>query len=292
MIKLKNSMNENNLQKVSFNFEALDECPLCQSKVCIANGRINWLEIDFWYVVCTVCGLKFMNPRPTRESYKIFYENLFWQQKVRNLGFHQSGQVWQAGQYKWDNEEKWEPEFGRKNLSDKLSALRIETITKNLQKHIDLNKETKILEVGCGFPVTLQSLYDNFDCQVYAIEPSAEAQNVIKRSGNIKLLAQVAEDLEDIAKGDTKFDAIIFSHVLENTVNPFAIVGFAAKALKDNGLIYIQTPNLLVCDQMNPYHPYIFCHNSLKMMVEKAGLQYQRISDPKERMLTAVNLKK
>ena len=285
-------MNEENLQKVNFDFEALDECPLCLGKVSIPSGRINWLDTDFWYVVCPNCGLKFMNPRPTRESYKTFYEDLFWQQKVRNLGFHQSGQAWQSGQYKWDNEKQWEPEFGRQNLSDKLSALRIETITSNLQKHIELGKNTKILEVGCGFPVTLQSLHDNFGCQVYAIEPSAEAQEVIKKSGDIKLLAPIAEELENISKSDEKFDAIIFSHVLENTTNPFAIMGYAADALKDGGLVYIQTPNLLVCDQMNPYHPYIFCNNSLRMMVEKAGLKYQRISDPKERMLTAVNLKR
>ena len=99
-----------NFKKVSFDFEALDACPLCQGKVFISNGRIKWLKTDFWYVACPQCGLKFINPRPTLESYRDFYKNLFWEQKIRNLGFHQPGQAWQAGKYKWDNEKEWQPE--------------------------------------------------------------------------------------------------------------------------------------------------------------------------------------
>ena len=67
----------NDLLKVSFAFEAVEHCPICTGKVMIPNGKIRWLEIDFWYVICPACGLKYMNPRPTRESYREFYENLF-----------------------------------------------------------------------------------------------------------------------------------------------------------------------------------------------------------------------
>ena len=280
------------LEKLNFEHEALDACPLCKGDVMLPNAKINWLETDFWYVVCPKCGLKFMNPRPTRESYLDFYENQFWQQKIRNKGFHQSGQAWQRGNYKWDNEENWDPEFGIKNLSDKLSKLRIEMITDCLLHHVGLSSQSNILEVGSAFPVTLEAIQDKFNAKVYAIEPSEEARKVITDGGKVTLLGKYAEELEGMVGGEKKFDVIIFSHILENTVDPFSIVKWAAQNLKDGGVIYIQTPNLLVCDQMNPYHPYIFCRNTVRLMVENAGLEYHQMSRNIERMLSVIATKR
>ena len=280
-----------NLKEIHFDFSAWEQCPVCGGEIMLPNGKINWLETDFWYVICPACNLKFMNPMPTRQAYEDFYKNQFWQQKIRNLGFKEQGQVWQAGRYKWHNDEEWDPEFGRKNISDKLSNLRIETITECLRENIKLNNQTQILEVGCGFPVTLKSLKGNFHCQVYAIEPSAEAREIIEADGDIKLMGYYAEELEDLSANDLKFDALIFSHVLENTTDPLSVIKFAKNCLKEQGIIYVQTPNLLVCDQMNPYHPYIFCNQSLQVLADKAGLKYQPVSQRIERMLTAVCLK-
>ena len=284
-------MDDVNFKNVHFDFEALDACPICQGKIFVPNGRINWLDIDFWYVFCTKCGLKFMNPRPTLESYKDFYRDLFWQQKIRNVGFHQSGQAWHASKYKWDNEEEWDPDFGRKNLIEKTRALRAETITTVLKENIKLDKETVILEVGSGYPVTLQSLRENFNCAVYAIEPSEDVHETVeKNSLPVKFIGNYAEDLKDVASQNIKFDAIIFSHVLENTTDPVSVITYAQKCLKPNGMVYIQTPNLLVNDQMNPYHPCIFFASSLSGVAERANLKYKQISKNIDRMLTAAFL--
>jgi len=281
-----------NYKKVNFDFEALDVCPLCGVKPFIPNGRIKWLEIDFWYVVCPLCGVKFMNPRPTLKSYQDFYKNLFWQQKIRNLGFHQPGQAWQAGKYRWDDEKTWDPEFGRKNLMEKTRMLRAETITAALKSHIKLNSLADILEVGSGYPVTLESLKENFNCRVFAIEPSDDVWATVKKNNSpVKFVGRYAEDLKTLAKKKQKFDAIIFSHVLENTTDPAAVIGFAKKCLKPGGVIYVQTPNLLVNDQMNPYHPFIFSANALSFIAERTGLKYKKISKTMERMLTVVLLK-
>ncbi len=278
-------------KKVYFDFEALDACPVCSGKIFVPNGRINWLEIDFWYVVCPRCGVKFMNPRPTMESFRDFYKNLFWQQKIRNIGFRQPGQAWQAGKYKWDDEKKWNPEFGRKNLMDKTKTLRFETIAGALKNHIKLNSGADILEVGSGYPVTLEAIKENFGCRVYAIEPSDDVWGTVKINNSpVKFIGRFAEDLKVLAKNKQRFDAIIFSHVLENTTDPVAVIGYARKCLKPGGLAYVQTPNLLVNDQMNPYHPFIFPSNALKLIAEKNGLKYKKISRTIDRMLTAVFL--
>ncbi|MFY9461872.1 MAG: class I SAM-dependent methyltransferase [Candidatus Sungiibacteriota bacterium] len=279
--------NENNYQNVVFDFEALDACPFCDGRTMIPNGRVEWLGIDFWYVVCPHCGLKFMNPRPTADSYRDFYKNLFWQQKIRNVGFHQPGQMWQSGTYKWDNKKKWDPKEGLENRLEKHREQRAKTIIPVLKGHMDFNKDARILEVGCGFGVTLNELRKQYDCKVFAIEPSDEAQKVIKEFG-IELIGNYAEELEDIGKKGRRFDAIIFSHALENTVDPLAVMRSADSCLNNGGIIYVQTPNLLVFDQMNPYHPFIFSNGSLAFLADKIGLSYKRVSEPKDKMLTVI----
>ncbi len=275
----------NNLKNVSFDFEALDQCPFCQCKVMIPNGKIKWLEIDMWYVFCPSCGLKYMNPRPTLESYKDFYKNLFWQQKVRNIGSHFEGQMWQAKKYKWDNEEIWDPAEGIKNRMEKQREQKTKDIIKSLSSNYSLSEKSLVLDVGCSFGVTLDEIYKKYGCQVYGIEPSDETQKEIIKFPEVKMIGHYAEELENIAKTDLKFDVIIFSHVLENTTSPIDVIKFAKNCLKQNGVIYIQTPNLLVFDQMNPYHPYIFSRNSLRVMAEKCQLEYKPISDLKNKML-------
>ena len=281
-------MKNNDFTNVSFDFEALELCPLCGSEVFIPNGKIRWHDIDFWYVICPRCGLKFMNPRPTKESYKEFYQKLFWEQKIRNLGFHQEGQMWQTRKYKWDNEKIWNPRDGKKNRMDKQREQRTQTIISAISSRLNLGENSDVLEVGCGFGVTLDKISKRYKCRVFAIEPSLEVQKTIKEFGRIKLLGGWAEDLESLSKGDLKFDVIIFSHVLENTIDPLRIMRFAKDCLKERGVIYIQTPNLFTFDQMNPYHPYIFSSQTLKLIAQKAGLEYKRVSDSLDKMLAVL----
>src|SRR3989344_3700601 len=115
------------LNQAPFDFEALDVCPVCLSNVMLPSGRIKWLDNDFWYVLCPACGLKYMNPRPTTASYQKFYKDLFWQQKIRNVGFREAGQTWQGKKQEWHNEEPWEPEAGRKIFTDKFKKVRVNT---------------------------------------------------------------------------------------------------------------------------------------------------------------------
>ena len=152
---------------------------------------------------------------------------------------------------------------------------------------MELYKGTEILEVGAGLGITLEELRKKFGSRVYAIEPSREAQKTIKNAG-IKLIGDYAEDLEKLSKGKQKFDAIIFSHSLENTVFPLQVIQWAKKCLKKNGVIYVQLSNLLTFDQMNPYHPYIFSAHSLGFLAQKAGMKPYRAGEKLHRMLTMV----
>lgn len=280
-------MAQDKLLHFSFDWELLEECSLCKGAVLIPNGRVEWIDMDFWYVVCATCGLKFMNPRPTQESYRNFYKDLFWEQKIRNIGFHQPGQMWNTKRYKWDNEKKWDPEEGKKVMIEKHRELRFETIAGVLSGFLALNKKSNILEVGAGFSATLKDMHTKFGSSVYALEPSLEAQKTLKSFG-ITLLGGYAEDLEEVRKKKLKFDAIIFSHSLENTTDPLQIIMWAKQCLRKGGVMYVQCSNLLTFDQMNPYHPYIFSAHSLEFLAKKAGLAPHRAGERLHRMLTLV----
>ncbi|MAZ41018.1 hypothetical protein CL654_02785 [bacterium] len=271
-----------------FDFEGLSECPLCGGEVMIPNGRVEWLTMDFWYVACPQCGLKYMNPRPTQESYKTFYKDYFWQQKVRNIGFFQKGQMWDLDGYTWDTDKKTDKEKGKDNKQKKLKALRFEPVSSALLKYKKLKKGSDILEVGTSFPVTLNELHKQYGVKTYAIEPSEEARLEIKKHKYISLIGRYAEDLEKLSQKKQKFDAIIFSHSLENTVIPFDIMAWAKKSLKKGGIIYVQCSNLITYDQMNPYHPYIFSSAPFSLLAKKLKMKLKQLSSPKDRMLTVI----
>src|SRR3989344_2605858 len=133
MVK-KQSKSLKELRDFTFEFELLEECPLCGSSVLLPNGKVGWLDMDFWYVICGACGLKFMNPRPTQRSYQDFYKNLFWEQKVANVGFHMPGQMWNTKRYSWDNAKAWGKKEGTKKMVDKHRELRFQIISETLSR--------------------------------------------------------------------------------------------------------------------------------------------------------------
>ena len=275
------------LMDYQFTFEALDACPLCDGKVMLPNGHIAWHQVNFWYVVCPGCGLKFMNPRPDRESYVVFYKQYFWQQKIRNVGYVKKGQMQNAKLTKWDNDDLWEPEEGRRNKIEKIREKRVKSMVPILQDYKNLDSETDVLEVGCAFGVTLNELKKQFGCQVAGIEPSEEAVQTC-RSYGIDMIGSFAEDLERLQNQPRKFDFILFSHVLENTTDPMAVLRWTRACLKPDGMIYIQTPNLLTFDQMNPYHPYLFSRHTLALLVEQTGMTCDILSPSIDKMLTVM----
>jgi 2-polyprenyl-3-methyl-5-hydroxy-6-metoxy-1,4-benzoquinol methylase len=285
---IRRSKKEKDILNFKFDWEALDACPLCKHTILIPNGNIEWLNMDFWYVVCTKCNLKFMNPRPTQKSYQDFYKNVFWEHKIRNIGFKKQGQAWSTERYAWYNDKKWDVKKGKAECLKRDLEMRFEVITETLKKHIALNKKADILEVGAGFGVVMREINKRFGSTTHVIEPSKEAQVTIKKYGKVKIAGNYAEDLEKVCRKKQKFDALVFSHSLENTQYPDQILVWAKKCLKPKGVIYVQTPNLFTFDQMNPYHPYIFSEPTLTTLAKKLGLKLKRHGEPTHRMLTII----
>lgn len=224
-----------------------------------------------------------MNPRPTEKSYENFYKNYFWEEAFTNLRFKKEKQKWNSQKFYLDNDKKWDYQEGKKILIKKLNQSRNNLLFSTINT-LKINNKSKILEIGAGIGTNLLFLRKKFLSSVYAIEPSIEARKEIK-SQKIKIIGSFAKDLKNIKD---KFDLIIFSHSLENTVNPEIILKYAKDCLKKNGSIYIQCSNLFLFDQMNPYHPFIFSYNSFRYLAKRSKFKLKIVSDSLSNMLEII----
>lgn len=140
------------------------------------------------------------------------------------------------------------------------------------------------LEIGCGdgdrmltFGPGLQTLR--------GVEPDPRAVAVARRRG-LEVLNGTAEELPG-ELGDRLHDVIVFSHVLEHTIDPVKSLANAAAMLAPGGLLSVEVPNNGACGmrQMRanwrwldaPRHLNFFTEKSLVACAEAAGLTVKTV---------------
>ena len=79
-----------------------------------------------------------------------------------------------------------------------------------LVSNLELNKESKVLEVGCGYGRILKILNQNFDFHTLGVEKNEH----IVSENNSKGINCIS--LSDYQKQDTEYDLIIMSHIIEH----------------------------------------------------------------------------
>lgn len=109
-----------------------------------------------------------------------------------------------------------------------------------IQKHKDLNKNSRILEVGCGFGGNLRPFLD-LKCQVTGVDILEESIERAKIELNIKdrnNLELIASDIYDIDTFHQQFDVIIMKDTLEHIPNQERFISLLETFLKPNGVIF------------------------------------------------------
>ena len=110
------------------NLIELRECPLCSSvEIKFVTKRLDGLKL----YECKVCGLSFVNPKPTIDAILAYYDSDYF---TGNRDFHS----------------------GRNYLDESIKRYDDESQAgfKELIKHIDITGKS-ILEIGCGTGVLL-----------------------------------------------------------------------------------------------------------------------------------------
>ncbi len=173
------------------------------------------------------------------------------------------------------------------DAKSKTMVSRSSFLLNRLTSQVRVPEQGKILDFGCGNGALLRSFHslrpdwalvgadlkDEFSVPVTSISPNAQYY------------------MGDLAGLDGSFDMVTLLHCIEHITEPVEILKQLKDKLSDNGLLYIQVPNVAV----NPYDLLIFDHimhftpETLAGLVSRAGFKNIRIlSDKTEKEISLV----
>lgn len=139
----------------------------------------------------------------------------------------------------WFADEDWIAKTVHEEIADALKRIFKLTGAENCAPK-------NILEVGCGRGTLLEYLKKN-GFAVEGIEPSEIFPKEARERGitvHAGMFGQVVEKEGWLEKStEKKFDAVIFSNVLEHVMDPEATLELAGKLLAKGGLLVVRVPN-------------------------------------------------
>jgi len=180
------------------------------------KGKVAAEKGKFKVIDCEMCGFKHLEPIPSKEEIKEFYERLYYQEKSPKLL----------------NPEKEVKEIQWSNLGYKDRLL-------TLNNYIGAESK-RLLDVGCGNGFFLKFMSEN-GWDVFGIDPSPKASEYACSLGLNVFNTPLEEFVGD--KYHSYFDAINLKCVLEHVPNPREILELCKSLLKDSGMICIEVPN-------------------------------------------------
>jgi 2-polyprenyl-3-methyl-5-hydroxy-6-metoxy-1,4-benzoquinol methylase len=199
-------------------------CPGCNKYVSPIDSDLNlYFEKDgFNYLKCKSCWTIYMNPGPSKDLIKKFYEI--------------------SENYKFFADYIYPQTREKRNLS--IHSARVSLILESLKKFrlgYD-NDKFKILEVGAGDGAVLTMLKKLMPSwNLTSVEPNSDS--IKSGIGLNKDFRVVNSNFEDNDLQIDKQDVICAFEVLEHILNPLTLFEFANEHLKENGLLIFTTPN-------------------------------------------------
>lgn len=210
---------------------------------------------EFNYVKCKECGLVYQNPRIHVDQIKDFYDSEYIaHRKKKNWGVLTPLYEWAMNKH--DREKE-----------------------KIIKKYVKLNKDSKVLDVGCAVGTFLQFLRKKYNCKISGVDFKEDLS--FPDFDKIDFHCGLFYEQKNLP--ESSFDLITMWHFLEHCYNPPKTLAKAKELIKDDGRIVIEVPRLdsltyrLFKDKwpgvQAPQHTIMFDKKSLHNMVEKAGLE-------------------
>jgi len=142
-----------------------------------------------------------------------------------------------------------------------------------------------VLDIGAGLGVFLNELKKDHRFKVKALELNKVAVYHIQENLNIKTYQNFMQQLDF----DSAFDLITLNRVVEHIKTPIELMISAKKALKDNGLIYIELPDTLSFkldgnsnEAFASGHYMVYGPQSIQYLFDKANIELYSINRVKE----------
>lgn len=227
-------------------------CNLCSSSEYTVVGTKGRHNIPVRNVVCHNCGLVYVNPMPSKDELKSFYEIEY--RKIYSGSNYPNNEFLNIAQY--DAKERYD--FAEKYISE----------------------GSQVLEIGCGTGHFLNMIRSNKRAKVWGVEPGPFGEYGRK----IFHLEISDKFIDDLQYPEKCFDIIVLWHVIEHMKNPFKVLETLRKYLKPEGLLLLELPNLRrYCSEVRGNgidtnffqnaHLFSFTVNTISLMLRKNGFK-------------------
>lgn len=140
------------------------------------------------------------------------------------------------------------------------------------------DKNSKILDAGCGVGQFLYFLKREGYCDFYGVDLSSQQIEFCRNK--VTTRAEVADAFQFLASKTNFFDVIVINDVLEHILKDKTVefLNTAKNSLKKNGLVFIKVPNMgnpfgLMDRYMDITHEVGFTEFSLAQLLEMVGFK-------------------
>ena len=238
----------------------LNECIVCKNikstLLFTSTTMMHHSNKKFNFFICRVCNLVFLNPRVPLNELKEYYTNYYLPYR---------------GSFAWGKYEKL-VSFTQHQIDLKR--------VKMINKYSCPNKDSIILDVGCGNPTFLETCSDFFNSSLFGIDFSDSGWKREKVRFN-KLNLKVA-DVNSLNKNFNP-DIISLWHYLEHDYYPNKTLKKLASISNINTRLYIEVPNYDSLSRKKykqnwsgfhtPRHTFIFSPNNIEILLNNNGWQ-------------------
>ncbi len=216
---------------------------MLKCKICHSHANFFCKKNNFLYYLCQNCQTLFIHPLPDQKQLKKYYQQEF--------------------------------DYLNDQTQQKTVKLQAKKIINKFIKLLPTGKT--LLDIGSGYGFILQEA-EKKGIKSIGLEPSKKLCFFTKHQLKLKVFNLSIEEYLDRFKNQ-KFDFISLIHVIEHLHNPKHILQLLPKLLNNNGVIYIETPNLnshLFKVEKKDYtfltppdHIWIFSLKSFKFLLKK-----------------------
>lgn len=239
--------------------ERVEACNLCGSKV---YSGANYVErYGFGRAVwCSDCGLIYLNPRLTRESYAIFYEKAY---RALVSGYH-------GRPINHETIRKEQHEYG-----NRLKTILRPWITKDIP-HV---KAIDVLDIGGSTGEVWRAITWGVYAKVTVLDPSpdelAKAREVLPEEfGHSHVRGQI-EDYEPWGK---RFDVVTMCQTADHLLDLMGSLKKIRGLLSEGGLFWSDIVNFDKTQEVKIDHPFNLTEKTYREFLRRAGFELLQVN--------------
>lgn len=232
--------------------ERASACNLCGANQPIRIARQDRYGLAVDTALCNVCGLVFLDPRPTAEAYAELYRR--WYRPL-------------TGAWSDTTEDPAARSAGQHAYAE---ALDRDLLGPHLEAH-----HRRLLDLGSSSGEVALRLRDRHGLEAVCVDPSPDEIEEARGYG----LEAVCATAEGYDPGDRRFDVILICQAIDHLLDPAAVLRRAHSWLSGDGLLFVDPLDFDAMATAVGYlhgalkidHPFYFTRDTMDLYLARAG---------------------